>query len=104
MLMAREYVPEAGRIGTRMVRTANGLGVDRIDLRTLPLDPGRAAQSACQRLLSATGAAHVRDHGGRRQAHQRRPGRHRRSIISIAPAAAATGSGFGSSTATRRRA
>jgi dipeptidyl aminopeptidase/acylaminoacyl peptidase len=32
VLMAREYVPEAGRQGTRMVRTANGLGVDRIDL------------------------------------------------------------------------
>ena len=35
VLMARDYVPEAGRIGTRMVRISNGLGVDRIDVRTL---------------------------------------------------------------------
>jgi acetyl esterase/lipase len=35
VLMAREYVPEAGRIGTRMSRTADGLAVDRIDIRTL---------------------------------------------------------------------
>ena len=34
VLMSREYVPEAGRSGTRMVRTASGLGVDRIDVRT----------------------------------------------------------------------
>jgi dienelactone hydrolase len=31
VLMAREYIPEAGRAGTRMVRTANGLAVERID-------------------------------------------------------------------------
>ena len=35
VLMTRDLVPEAGRIGTRMVRTANGLAVDRIDVRTL---------------------------------------------------------------------
>ncbi|HWT13561.1 MAG TPA: S9 family peptidase [Allosphingosinicella sp.] len=35
VLMSRSYVPEAGRIGTRMVRTAEGLGVDRVDVRTL---------------------------------------------------------------------
>jgi dipeptidyl aminopeptidase/acylaminoacyl peptidase len=33
--MQREHVPEAGRIGTHLVRTASGLGVDRIDLRTM---------------------------------------------------------------------
>ena len=33
--MARELVPEAGRIGTRCRRTANGLAVERVDLRTL---------------------------------------------------------------------
>lgn len=35
VLMARDYVPEAGRMGTRLVRTKDGLGVDRIDVRTL---------------------------------------------------------------------
>ena len=35
VLMARSYVPEAGRTGTRMVRTREGFGVDRIDTVTL---------------------------------------------------------------------
>jgi len=39
VLMARQYVPEEGRAGTRMVRTANGLGIDRIDLAS-----GRSSQ------------------------------------------------------------
>ncbi|HYD12219.1 MAG TPA: alpha/beta fold hydrolase [Allosphingosinicella sp.] len=34
VLMAREYVPEAGRVGSRVNRTADGLAVDRIDVRT----------------------------------------------------------------------
>lgn len=39
VLMARDYVPEQGRIGTRLVRDKEGLGVDRIDLRTLKATP-----------------------------------------------------------------
>jgi dienelactone hydrolase len=35
VLMSRDHVPEEGRIGTRMVRRTDGLGVDRIDVRTL---------------------------------------------------------------------
>ena len=34
VLMARDYVPE-GRTGTRLVRSDDGLGVDKIDIRTL---------------------------------------------------------------------
>jgi dipeptidyl aminopeptidase/acylaminoacyl peptidase len=34
VLMARDYVPEAGRMNTRLVRTTSGLGVDRVDVRT----------------------------------------------------------------------
>ncbi|SMF61280.1 S9 family peptidase [Allosphingosinicella indica] len=34
ILMNREYIPEAGMIGTRLARDKNGLGVDRIDVRT----------------------------------------------------------------------
>lgn len=35
VLMSREYIPEAGKMNTRMVRNEDGLGVDRIDLATL---------------------------------------------------------------------
>jgi dienelactone hydrolase len=39
VLMAREYIPEAGRIGTHISRTADGLGVDRVDTVTLKSTP-----------------------------------------------------------------
>ncbi|GAB2497984.1 alpha/beta hydrolase family protein [Arenimonas alkanexedens] len=35
VLMTREYIPEAGKLNTRMVRNEDGLGVDRIDLTTM---------------------------------------------------------------------
>ena len=35
VLMQREYVAEAGRIGTRLARSTDGLAVDRVDVRTL---------------------------------------------------------------------
>ena len=35
ILMAKEFIPEAGRTGSNISRTRNGLGVDRIDLGTL---------------------------------------------------------------------
>ncbi|MFL6725164.1 MAG: S9 family peptidase, partial [Sphingomicrobium sp.] len=35
VLMAREYVPEAGKIGTNIVDSREGLGVDLVDTRTL---------------------------------------------------------------------
>lgn len=35
VLMQRDYVPEAGRTGSRIVRNKAGLGVDKIDLATL---------------------------------------------------------------------
>ena len=35
VLMSRSYVPEAGRLGTRLTRQTEGLGVDRVDVRTL---------------------------------------------------------------------
>jgi dipeptidyl aminopeptidase/acylaminoacyl peptidase len=39
VLMEREYIKETGRTGTRMVRSKRGLGVDRIDLVTLKIEP-----------------------------------------------------------------
>lgn len=35
VLMERVYVPEEGKIGTRLVRSGDGLGVDRVDVATL---------------------------------------------------------------------
>lgn len=35
VLMARDYIPETGKIGTRFVRKADGMGVDRIDTTTM---------------------------------------------------------------------
>lgn len=35
VLMAREYVPEAGKTGSNIVRREDGLGVDRIDVRSM---------------------------------------------------------------------
>lgn len=35
VLMSREYIPEAGKMNTRVVRKEDGLGVDRIDVTTL---------------------------------------------------------------------
>jgi len=43
VLMARDYVPEEGTTGTKRSRTANGLGVDRIDVSTLTVTPVEAA-------------------------------------------------------------
>lgn len=39
VLMAREYIPEAGRIGTHISRSADGLAVDRLDTLTLKATP-----------------------------------------------------------------
>ncbi len=38
LLMAREYVPEEGKIGSNIQRTKSGLGVDLIDTRSLRAD------------------------------------------------------------------
>ncbi len=35
VLMSRNYVPEAGKIGSAVIRTASGSGVDRVDVTTL---------------------------------------------------------------------
>lgn len=35
VLMAREYIPEAGKTGSLIARSADGLGVDRVDTLTL---------------------------------------------------------------------
>ncbi|HMG47232.1 MAG TPA: alpha/beta fold hydrolase [Allosphingosinicella sp.] len=59
VLMARDYVPEAGRVGTRMVRTLNGLGVDRVDVRTLRATPVEPPNAHAGSYIS-DGQGHVR--------------------------------------------
>ena len=59
VLMAREYVPETGRIGTLVTRTADGLGVDRVDVRTLRTTPVERANPRASSYLS-DGRGHVR--------------------------------------------
>ena len=46
VLMARENVPEAGKMNTRVVRKVDGLSVDRIDVTTLQSTPVEAASKA----------------------------------------------------------
>jgi dipeptidyl aminopeptidase/acylaminoacyl peptidase len=38
LLMQRQYVPEAGKIGSHIISTRSGLGVDRVDTRTAQAD------------------------------------------------------------------
>lgn len=52
LLMARNYVPEAGKIGTRMVETKSGLGVDRVDTRTVHADAVEMPKDAASGYLS----------------------------------------------------
>ena len=39
LLMEREYVPEEGKLNTRLIRSKEGLGVDRVDTRSLRAVP-----------------------------------------------------------------
>jgi dienelactone hydrolase len=60
VLMSRSYVPEAGRIGTRMVRTTEGLGVDRIDTRTARSSSvERPSPTAAQFISDGRGAVRI---------------------------------------------
>lgn len=46
VLMSREYVPEAGRTGSRISRSKDGIGVDRLDTLTLKSKPVEAPRKA----------------------------------------------------------
>jgi dienelactone hydrolase len=64
ILMAREIIPEEGRLGTRMTRTADGLAIDRVDVRTLRSERVEAADRRAHRYLG-DGQGHVRIMGTR---------------------------------------
>jgi dipeptidyl aminopeptidase/acylaminoacyl peptidase len=59
VLMAREYMPESGTTGTRITRTKNGFGVDRIDTETLSLTPVEPPNREAGGYMS-DGQGHVR--------------------------------------------
>lgn len=46
LLMERQYVPEEGKIGSHIVSTKSGLGVDRVDTRTIQADTVEMAKDA----------------------------------------------------------
>lgn len=46
VLMEREYVPEEGKIGSHIVRSKQGLGVDRVDTRTMRVSTIEAAKES----------------------------------------------------------
>lgn len=59
VLMAREYMPESGKTGTRMVRSKSGYGVDRLDTVTLKVTPVEPARRDVGGYMS-DGQGHVR--------------------------------------------
>lgn len=59
MLVEREYVPEEGKLGTRLVRTKQGLGVDRVDVKTLASQTIEEPRSGSSGYIS-DGQGHIR--------------------------------------------
>jgi dipeptidyl aminopeptidase/acylaminoacyl peptidase len=85
VLMAREYVPEAGKMGTNIVRRGDGMGVDRIDVRTMKVSKIEAAIKNADFFISdGRGAVRIKGFrpergstgqlASRLQYHYRRPG------------------------------
>lgn len=52
LLMQRQYVPEAGKIGSHIVREKSGLGVDRVDTKSLNADQVEPAKDAAADYMS----------------------------------------------------
>lgn len=72
VLMARDYVPEEGKMNTRLVSKADGLGIDRIDVSTLVASPVESAAKAVDYFISdghgtVRMKAYTAQHGARSQ-------------------------------------
>ena len=52
LLMEREYVPEAGKIGSNIIRKKSGLGVDLVDARSLRADHVEQPKDAASDYIS----------------------------------------------------
>src|SRR5947209_509005 len=59
LLLERQYVPEEGKLGTRLVRTKAGLGVDRIDVKSLMSQNVEEPRQGASNYMS-DGQGHVR--------------------------------------------
>jgi dipeptidyl aminopeptidase/acylaminoacyl peptidase len=60
VLMEREYIPEAGRVGTHISRTTDGLGVDLVDTLTAKATPvERANRLAGDFITDGRGAVRI---------------------------------------------
>ena len=59
VLLQRDYVPEEYKLGTRLVRQKNGLGVDIVDTSTLSADPVERPRDGASSYMS-DGLGHVR--------------------------------------------
>lgn len=84
VLMEREYIPEAGKIGSNIVRKKEGLGVDLVDtksLRATPVEPPKDSTSGYMtdgrgtvRIMEVTEAQHDSTMTGRVKYFYRTPG------------------------------
>ncbi|MES2135598.1 MAG: hypothetical protein V4502_00885 [Pseudomonadota bacterium] len=59
VLLERHYVPEEGKLGTRLVRQKQGLGVDIVDTKTLSSNPSEEPRDGASSYMS-DGQGHVR--------------------------------------------
>jgi dipeptidyl aminopeptidase/acylaminoacyl peptidase len=59
ILLERQYVPEEGKLGTRLVRTKQGLGVDKVDVKTLNSQTVEEPHDGASSFMS-DGQGHVR--------------------------------------------
>jgi dipeptidyl aminopeptidase/acylaminoacyl peptidase len=59
VLLERQYVPEEGKLGTRLVRTKSGLGVDRVDVANLAVENVESPKEGAGGYMS-DGRGHVR--------------------------------------------
>jgi dienelactone hydrolase len=59
VLMQRDYVPEEGKLNTRIIRSKQGLGVDRLDTTSLIADPVESPRDGASGYLT-DGLGHVR--------------------------------------------
>ena len=86
VLMEREYIPEAGKIGSNIVRTKQGLGVDLVNTRSLRSTPVEVPKTATSgymtdgrgnvRIMQVTEAQHDSTMTGRVKYYYRTAGSH----------------------------
>lgn len=59
VLMSRDYVPEAGKIGSNIVRVKNGRGVDKINVSTMRSEPIEAPRAGAWYVTDGRGNVRI---------------------------------------------